>query len=162
MAVLVARTAWYGLLVPVPQQLLGNRTKWSYWPYGLHPSQQKFFGRTTQWYGASSGVLDDPKLACFQKGHAIREGLLGRHYRNYSALRDDHAPRDRRPVGAGTRRGKAHEPANATAEWRRCVGACRCGGARSLARCRDAGTHGDRTLAYQLDPIRPAGQSGPP
>ena len=31
MAVLVARTAWYGLLVPVPQQLLGNRTKWPYW-----------------------------------------------------------------------------------------------------------------------------------
>jgi len=27
-----ARTAWYRLLVPVPQQLLGNRTKWPYWP----------------------------------------------------------------------------------------------------------------------------------
>src|SRR6516164_10862665 len=107
---------------------------------------------------AQWSVLDDLKLACPQKAHAIREGLLGRHYRSYSALRDDHAPRDRRPVGAGTRRGKAHEPANAAAEWRRCVGARRCGGARSLARCRDASAYRHPTLAYQLDIVRLAGR----
>src|SRR6516164_445954 len=46
MAVLVARTAWYGLLAPGTSGRIGR--------YGLHPSQQKFFGRTTRWYGASS------------------------------------------------------------------------------------------------------------
>jgi hypothetical protein len=43
MAVLVARTAWYGLLVPVPQQLLGNRTKWPYWPVGFASKPTKVF-----------------------------------------------------------------------------------------------------------------------
>src|SRR5262245_34147599 len=43
MAVLVARTAWHGLLVPVPQQLLGNRTKWPYWPVRFASKPTKVF-----------------------------------------------------------------------------------------------------------------------
>ena len=43
MAVQVARTAWYGLLVPVPQQLLGNRTKWPYWPVRFASKSTKVF-----------------------------------------------------------------------------------------------------------------------
>ena len=43
MAVLVARTAWYGLLARVPQQLLGNRTKWPYWPVGFASKPTKVF-----------------------------------------------------------------------------------------------------------------------
>ena len=53
-------------------------------------------------------VLDDTNLARLQKGHTIRYRGLERHQRSYSALRDGHAGRDRRPVGAGARRGEAH------------------------------------------------------
>src|SRR5215471_2577898 len=98
-------------------------------------------------------ALDDTKLACLQKGYAIRQDLLGRHQRNHFALRDDDARRHRWSIRAGGRWGEAHEPANATAKWRRCVGARRCGGTRSLARCGDARAHGDRAAANQLDAV---------
>src|SRR5262249_24620230 len=107
---------------------------------------------------AQWNVLDDAKLACLQKGHATRWGVLERHQRSYFALRDSHAGRDRWPVGAGAGRGEAHEPANATAKWRRCVGARGGGGTRSLARCRDACPYRHPTLAYQLDIVRLAGR----
>src|SRR5262249_42377951 len=43
MAVLVARTPRHGLLVPVPQQLLGNRTKWPSWPVRFASKPTKVF-----------------------------------------------------------------------------------------------------------------------
>src|SRR5260370_18886266 len=96
----------------------------------VHTAERPPINNTHQ---AQWSVLDDTNLARPQKGHAIRWSVLERHQRSYSALRDDHAGRDGRPVGAGARRVETHDPPNATAKSRRCVAARGCGGACSLA-----------------------------